>query len=119
MARYRDGVGMRTSLLRKQLVYGGALFLLLIGSASAAWAEIDSELVKKAEAGDAEAQFTLGMMYYNGDGGVISKAGLITLIPSGAVFLSPILVTSLAFLCSITTSSGLLVISKVEMGAAT
>jgi len=30
-------------------------------------------------------------------GGVISKAGLITFIPSGAVLLSPIPVTSLVF----------------------
>jgi len=52
-------------------------------------------------------------------GGVISKAGLITFIPSGAVFLSPIPVTSLGFLCSIMTSSGLLSRSNVDSGAAT
>jgi len=52
-------------------------------------------------------------------GGVISNAGFITLIPSGAVFLSPIPVTSLPSLCSITTSSGLLCKSNVESGAAT
>jgi len=49
----------------------------------------------------------------------ISKAGLITLIPSGAVFLSPIPVTSDPFRCSIITSSGLLFISNVDSGAAT
>ena len=52
-------------------------------------------------------------------GGVTSNAGLITSIPSGAVFLSPIPVTSLAFLCSIITSSGLLLRSNVDNGAAT
>ena len=52
-------------------------------------------------------------------GGVMSKAGLITLIPSGAVFLSQIPVTSLGFLCSIMISSGLLLRSNVESGAAT
>ena len=52
-------------------------------------------------------------------GGVISKAGLITSIPSGAVFLSPILVTSLGVLCSIVTSPGLLSRSNVDSGAAT
>ena len=52
-------------------------------------------------------------------GGVISKAGLITSIPSGAVFLSPIPVTSLAYLCSIITYSGLLSRSNVDNGAAT
>ena len=44
---------------------------------------------------------------------------LITSIPSGAVFLSPIPVTSDPFRCSIITSSGLLFISNVESGAAT
>ena len=52
-------------------------------------------------------------------GGVISNAGLMTFIPSGAVFLSPIPVTSDPFRYSIITSSGLLFISKVERGAAT
>jgi len=52
-------------------------------------------------------------------GGVISKAGLMTSIPSGAVLLSPIPVTSLGFLCSIMTSSGLLLRSNVDNGAAT
>ena len=52
-------------------------------------------------------------------GGVMSKAGLITLIPSGAVFLYPIPVTSLGYLCSIMISSGLLLRSNVESGAAT
>ena len=51
-------------------------------------------------------------------GGVISKAGLITSMPSGAVLFSPIPVTSVAFLCYIITSSGLLVRSNVESGAA-
>jgi hypothetical protein len=37
-------------------------------------------------------------------GGVISNAGLMTLISSGAVFLSPIPVTSDPFRCSIITS---------------
>ena len=41
-------------------------------------------------------------------GGVISKAGLITSMSSGAVLLSPIPVTSLAFLCYIMTSLGIL-----------
>jgi len=50
---------------------------------------------------------------------VISNAGFITLIPSGAVFLSPIPVTSVPFLISIITSSALLFISKVDNGAAT
>jgi methylthioribose-1-phosphate isomerase len=53
------------------------------------------------------------------NGVVISKAGLITLTPSGAVFLSPTPVTSLAFLCSIITFSGLLLRSNVDNGAAT
>ena len=52
-------------------------------------------------------------------GGVISNAGFMTLISSGAVYLSPIPVTSDAFLCSIITSSGLLFRSKVDSGAAT
>ena len=52
-------------------------------------------------------------------GGVISKAGLITSISSGAAFLSQIPVTSFAFLCSIMTSSGLLSRSNVDSGAAT
>ena len=52
-------------------------------------------------------------------GGVISNAGLMTLISSGAVFFSPIPVTSDGFLCSIIISSGLLLRSKVDNGAAT
>ncbi|MCL2761542.1 MAG: SEL1-like repeat protein [Desulfuromonadales bacterium] len=29
---------------------------------------MDQELLKKAEAGDAEAQYNLGILYYNGEG---------------------------------------------------
>jgi len=47
------------------------------------------------------------------------EAGFITLISSGAVFLSPIPVTSLPFLISIVTSLASLFISNVDNGAAT
>ena len=43
-------------------------FFVLVGCASMAWGEIDAELLKKAKAGDAEAQFHLATMYYVGEG---------------------------------------------------
>ena len=52
-------------------------------------------------------------------GGVISNAGLITPISSGAVYLSPIPVTSLPLLISMKTSSALVSMSIVDNGAAT
>ena len=47
------------------------------------------------------------------------KGSVCIVITEGAVFVSPIPVTSLAFLCSITTFSGLLLRSNVDNGAAT
>ena len=45
-----------------------ALLVLSIGMASVAWGEGMLELITKAKAGNAEAQYQLGVMHGNGDG---------------------------------------------------
>jgi TPR repeat protein len=46
------------------------LFLVVGMLAASGWAEYSPELVKKAEAGDAEAQYNLGQCYENGQVGI-------------------------------------------------
>lgn len=65
-------VNVKAFLLRRLRVGGGAFFVVAIGAASAAWADVDAEVVKwwrqEAELGHAPAQYNLGVMYARGDG---------------------------------------------------
>jgi hypothetical protein len=57
---------MRVSL--RSLLVGCIAFGLVLGVGSGAWGQVDPELLRDAESGNAEAQNLLGVMYDTGEG---------------------------------------------------